>query len=128
MTVSYLVSLLTGKLTSLGCETSGHNKVFALRSTSICCLQSPPPSSSVELCAGHDCLESAVLAQVEDLVQVVEVGLELDPVGVIRRPCPILVDLWNCQLVDGYWAIDPSAGIAVLSSLSMLCARVRRER
>ena len=61
----------------------------------------------VEFGAGDDGLEGRVLAQVELLVDVVEVGLKLVPIWVVGRPVPVFVDFWNGELVNWYRRVDP---------------------
>jgi hypothetical protein len=69
----------------------------------------------VELRTNHNSLERTVLLDVKDLIDMVKVGSELFIIGVVGRPCPVLVHLWPRELVLRHLGVNAGSRIAIPS-------------
>ena len=90
------------------CEAGGDYQKPGFGNASIRCCNGPLARVLVELGTNHNRLEGAVLTQVQDLVNVVEVLLKFLVVGIVCAPGRVLPDLGNRKLVD--WDFRVHAG------------------
>ena len=108
--------------TSLGGKSSCYHKVLALGFAAICSLNVPFALVGVEFRSSNDSFKRSILLEVKDLIAMVEIGLEFSPVGIIGRPMPVFVNLWNSEFVNGNRTVDSCTGIDILSKNQCLAS------
>jgi hypothetical protein len=89
--------------------------MLALRQTSIFCFDMPLSFGHIKLRANNDRLERAVLLDIQDFVNMIKVSSQLFVIGIIGRPCPVLVDLWPGKLILRHLRINTCSWISVPS-------------
>ena len=82
-------------------EAKREKHVLCLRSTAILGLDDPLAGRLIKLGAYNSCIESAVLLDIQFLLDVCKVCAKLVGTGVSTIPVPVFPDLWHRVFVDG---------------------------
>jgi hypothetical protein len=112
---------------AFGSEAGRHNKVFCPGSTTIGSLDGPFTIIGVELSIYHHTVKGSLFLDAEDFVTMVKVCAQILVVGVVARPNPILVSLWDRELVLWDFRINARTRVAVPSPgpAEVLCTSVQ---
>ena len=100
---------------AFGSEAGGDNQESSLNGTAVGGLDGPLGGLLVEFAGVDDGFKCCVFAEVADFIDVIEIGLQFLPVGVVSGESPGFIDFWDVELVDRYWAVDSSSRVAVPS-------------
>jgi hypothetical protein len=98
---------------AFGGKPSSNDEILGLSRPPVLSLDVPPAFLFVELGTNNHAVEGAVLFDLQDLVDVVEVFPQLLVVGIIGIPGPVFPRLRDRELVFGDLGIDTSAGVTV---------------
>lgn len=86
---------------AFGSKPSSDNEIFGLGSTSIGSLDVPAAFVSVELGFDDNTIERRMTFDVQDFVAVIEICSEVFVSRIVGWPGPVLVCLWDGQLI--FW-------------------------
>jgi hypothetical protein len=98
---------------AFGGKPSSNDEILGLSRPPVLSLDVSPVFLFVELGTNNHAVEGAVLFDLQDLVDVVEVFPQLLVVGIIGIPGPVFPRLRDRELVFGDLGIDTSAGVTV---------------
>jgi hypothetical protein len=75
----------------------------------------PATAFGIKLPANNDSVESAILLDTNDLIDMVKVSTKISVSRIIARPSPGIVNLWPAEFVFRDFRVNTSTGVAIPS-------------